>query len=96
MAIRVLLARERDPAPERPYPDLYYLVWLDDGRSVGDRPDPAYLREYRWPATPPPGVALPAYHAQVLRETKGLAEAELATLNHVPTSRALPAEGMVL
>jgi hypothetical protein len=87
MAIQLLKFRE--------YPNGTFgaVVWIDDSKSVGGSPDPAYLRDYTFPPVPQ-GVTKAAYLTQQKMETKRLIQAEIAEL--ADTGTALPGEGQPL
>jgi len=60
---------------------FYFVVLLDESKLQEDgSPDPAYVREYAWPKTPPVGVSKTDYIASMKREMQLLAEIELAAL----------------
>jgi hypothetical protein len=78
----------------------HFHIWLDTTKTdAQDKPDSAYVREYRWPATPPPGwtgatlngVAYTDWLAYVQAETMLLAAADLAVLE--PAITTLAAQG---
>lgn len=70
------------------------VVWLDDTRTVGSDPDPAWLRRFTF-GPPPAGMTEAAYLTAVKREVKQLVQDELARIADTEGA-PLPGEGQAL
>lgn len=84
--MKLITAREHSTA-------YRFRVHLDESKTDSQGgPDPAYVKEYRFSKTPPPGQTAAEYLARVLAEVKALAAMSAAA----DTAVALPAEGTTL
>ncbi|MHB1865547.1 MAG: hypothetical protein ACYCPS_05335 [Candidatus Saccharimonadales bacterium] len=82
---------------------LHLHVWLDTAKTLPDstEPDPQYVREYRFAATPPEGITGPwtlngtsytEWQSYVLAEAQLLAAAEYAALTAPLTTLSVAGE----
>ena len=80
---------------------FHFRVWLDPSKTdASGKPDPRYVREYRWHAIPPTGwktatlngAAYTDWASYVQAEVEILAAADLAALDDAVTD-TLPIQG---